>query len=158
PVYSARVFPGALILLLPLLLACEPARPASHALQTFPTPFSTEEAPRTGESALAPLPEHIELDERKVALGARLFRDLRLSFDGKVACNDCHALDRGGAAGERRSTLPGRKPVAVNVPSVFNAAFFFRFGWSGRFEDIGQQLDVAMNAPAVMANTWERAA
>lgn len=67
-------------------------------------------------------------------------------------------LDRGGANGEPRSNLPGRGPVAVNVPSIFNMAFEFRFGWSGRFEDIGEQLDAAMALPTAMAGTWQRAA
>jgi cytochrome c peroxidase len=67
-------------------------------------------------------------------------------------------LDRGGANGAPRSDLPGRGPVAVNVPSIFNMAFEFRFGWSGRFEDIGEQLDAAMALPAAMAGDWSRAA
>jgi cytochrome c peroxidase len=138
--------------------ACQPQARGRAPLRVFATPFSTEEAsPTATDSPFAPLPLALDLDPRKVALGARLYIDRRLSGDGLVACVDCHALDRGGANAEARSTLPGRKPVPVNVPSIFNAAFYFRFGWSGRFEDIGQQLDFAMQSPAAMAGTWGRA-
>jgi cytochrome c peroxidase len=75
-----------------------------------------------------------------------------------VSCADCHALDRGGGNGEARSSLPGRPPVQVNVPSLFNGAFYFRFGWSGKFRDIGEQLDFAMESRAAMAGTWRQAA
>lgn len=144
-------------LALALLVACRDEVPTVHSPETFATPFSTQEAPANGDSALAPLPQRLVLDPRKVALGARLFRDPRLSGDGKVACADCHALDRGGANGQARSQLPGRQPVGVNVPSVFNAAFNFRFGWGGGYEDIGEQIDFAMQAPAVMHSSWSKA-
>jgi cytochrome c peroxidase len=146
------------LLALALLVACRDEVPTVHSPETFATPFSTQEAPANGESALAPLPQRLVLDPRKVALGSRLFRDPRLSGDGKVACADCHALDRGGANGQARSQLPDRKPVGVNVPSVFNAAFNFRFGWGGGYEDIGEQIDFAMQAPAVMRSSWSKAA
>jgi cytochrome c peroxidase len=146
------------LLALALLVACRDEVAAVHSPEPFDTPFSTQEAPASGDSALAPLPQRLSLDARKVALGARLFRDARLSGDGKVACSACHALDRGGANGQARSKLPGRKPVGVNVPSVFNGAFNFRFGWGGGYEDIGEQIDFAMQAPAVMRGSWARAA
>lgn len=139
-----------------MLAACaQPVRGEAEP-QTFPTPFSSEAAP-SGE-AFAPLPHRLELDPTKVALGKRLFGDPRLSPDGRAACSSCHQLDHGGANGVARSDLAGRPPVPVNVPSIFNAAFSFRFGWSGRFADIGQQLDFAMQSRAAMASSWEYAA
>jgi cytochrome c peroxidase len=155
----AAVFRGIAAASIALCIAtCGDGGRAALAAETFATPFSTVEAPSTGEHAFAPLPQSIALDARKVALGARLFRDRRVSGDGRVSCVDCHMLDRGGANGAPRSDLPGRGPVAVNVPSIFNMAFEFRFGWSGRFEDIGEQLDAAMALPAAMAGDWSRAA
>jgi cytochrome c peroxidase len=139
------------------LLACRDGAVTASAATTFATPFSSLTA-EDGDNAFAPLPQSIDLDQRKVALGARLFRDKRVSGDGMVACVDCHAFDRGGANGLYRSDLPGRPPVAVNVPSIFNAAFAFRFGWSGKFEDIGQQLDAAMELKTAMRATWHGAA
>jgi cytochrome c peroxidase len=143
-----------------LLTACSREPVSTTELQAFPTPFSSNAAPPNGESAFAPLPLTLEpkLDARKVALGERLYVDPRLSGDGKVTCAHCHSLTQGGANGQARSLLPGRKPVGVNVPSIFNAAFFFRFAWSGRFADIAQQLDAAMESPAAMGGTFKHAA
>lgn len=124
-------------------------------MTTFPTPFATDEAPASGGHALAPLPQSITLDSAKVRLGERLFRDARISGDAKLACVDCHGLDNGGANGQAKSNFAGRKPVGVNVPSMFNSAFNFRFGWAGNLEDIGQQLDAAMESVAAMGGTWD---
>lgn len=147
---------------LPVLLwiaSCAASSGEPTAVRVFPTPFSTEEAPgAAAESPFAPLPLQLDLDPAKVALGEPLFRDPRLSGDRTVACVDCHALDRGGANGLARSKLATRPPVGVNVPSIFNAAFYFRFAWNGRFADIGEQLDVAMELPSAMAGTWAKAA
>jgi cytochrome c peroxidase len=128
--------------------------PESSAVVVFATPFSTVEAPSIEDSPVAPLPATVDLDPRKVALGKRLYFDKRLSGDGKCTCNDCHDLDRGGANGEAFSNLPNRPPVGVNVPTVFNAAFNFRFAWSGRFKDIGEQIDVALALKTAMAGNW----
>jgi cytochrome c peroxidase len=146
------------VLFVLLCVACGTERESSTGpATTFPTPFSTAEAPATGDRALAPLPQHLRFDPKKVELGKQLFRDVRISGDRKLACIDCHAFDRGGANGEAHSSFEGRKPVAVNVPSVFNSAFSFRFGWAGNLEDIGQQLDAAMESSAAMAGTWDEA-
>jgi cytochrome c peroxidase len=142
------------LIALALLTGCQDAAAPAPALQTFPTPFSSSTAPLNETQALAPLPQRLALDAAKVRLGERLFRDRRLSGDGKVSCADCHALDRGGAMGQPKSRLPDRKPVAVNVPSIFNMAFNDRFGWAGGYEDVGQQIDFAMQAAPVMRGSW----
>ncbi len=108
-------------------------------------------------AAIVPLPRGQQLDTRKVAVGERLYTDTRLSGDGLVSCQSCHALGKGGANGESRSNLPGRPPVPVNVPSVFNVAYDFRYAWNGRYERLEDQLDFAMTAAAAMAGTWARA-
>jgi len=52
-----------------------------------------------------------------------------------------------------RSALPGRKPVPVNVPTVFNVAYDFRYAWNGRFENLQGQIDFAMKSPAAMGGS-----
>lgn len=149
------------LLALTLCLACDASRQdaasRADAKDPFATPYSTEAASLSAGQALAPLPEKLDLDSRKVLLGKRLFFDRRLSGDSQVACSDCHDLKLGGAAGQPFSRLPNRKPVPVNVPSIFNLAFDFRFGWAGGYEDIGAQIDFAMTAPAVMNSSFESA-
>jgi cytochrome c peroxidase len=156
------------LLILTLFLACDSGKQEARSHEAlaltsaresepFPTPFSAEAAPLSAGQALAPLPEKLDLDRRKVLLGKRMFFDRRLSGDSKVACADCHDLKQGGAAGQAFSRLPDRKPVAVNVPTIFNLAFDFRFGWAGGYEDIGAQIDFAIKAPAVMNSSFEAA-
>lgn len=140
-----------------LLFGCDAKPSLAPVVETFATPFSGEAAAASTGQALAPLPQQVALDVRKVELGRQLFFDRRLSGDGKVACSDCHDFKFGGAAGQARSRLPNRPPVPVNVPTIFNLAFDFRFGWAGGYEDIGAQLDFAIAAPAVMHSSWESA-
>ena len=140
------------------LTACAQAAPDPPLTKVFATPFSAAAAPSSPDKALAPLPQHVQVDRRKAALGLELFDDTRLSGDGQVACSSCHSFEHGGALSERYSTLPGRPAVAVNVPSIFNASFNARFAWNGRFTDIGEQLDTAMRLPSAMASSWQAAA
>lgn len=143
--------------LLMLAGACSQPPAAPLPSSEVPTPFSADEAPGLADTLFAPLPASVTLDPKKVALGARLFPDPRLSGDGRVSCVSCHDLNKGGANGLAKSDLPGRGPVAVNVPTIFNAAYSFRFSWSGRFRDIGEQLDVAMFGKAALGGSWEQA-
>jgi cytochrome c peroxidase len=145
------------LLIVVLLFGCDAKPSMAPVVETFATPFSGESAASSAGQALAPLPQKIAFDARKVELGRRLFFDPRLSGDGKVACSHCHDFKLGGAAGQARSRLPNREPVAVNVPTIFNLAFDFRFGWAGGYEDIGAQIDFAMGAPTVMHSSWETA-
>jgi len=138
-----------------LLAACATETPVAGTVTVFPTPFSTAAAPSIEDSPVAPLPTDVDLDQRKVALGKRLFFDKRLSGDGKVSCHDCHNLNYGGSNGIAKSSLPDRPPVGVNVPTVLNAAFNFRFAWNGRFKDIAEQIDVALGLKTAMNSSWE---
>ncbi len=140
------------------VLGCTDRVEESSAVRVFPTPFSTAEAPASEGSPIAPLPTRVDLDARKVALGRRLYFDKRLSGDGLCSCDDCHDPKRGGSNGMEKSKLPNRAPVGVNVPTVFNAAFNFRFAWSGRFKDISEQIDTAMALPTAMNSSWPAAA
>ena len=111
----------------------------------------------TGDSpaALSPLPRRVPgLDPEQVALGRALFADRRLSKDGAIACGDCHQLALGGANGQRKSSFADRPPVAVNVPTIFNLAFDFRYAWNGRFERLEDQIDFALGLPSAMNHSW----
>ena len=48
---------------------------------------------------MVPLPLHLPADPAKVALGERLFHEVRLSGHNTMACVTCHRLERGGADG-----------------------------------------------------------
>jgi cytochrome c peroxidase len=109
------------------------------------------------DGVLAALPDTPPAPDLRVSLGARLFQDVRLSEDEKVACATCHNLALGGANAQPRSDLPGRAPVPVNVPTVFNLAYDFRYAWSGKFTDVGAQIDTALGLKEAMGTNWKSA-
>ena len=101
-----------------------------------------------------PVPEAIELDRDKVALGRDLFHEPRLSKDGSVSCASCHDLARGGGDGRRVSIgIEGRLGV-VNSPTVFNAVFNFKQFWDGRANTVEDQIDGPVQSPIEMGSIW----
>ncbi len=59
--------------------------------------------------------------EHQVALGAVLFRDERLSGDGKRACTSCHVPERAFTDGLTANRARGGAPLARNTPSVITS-------------------------------------
>lgn len=113
-------------------------------------------APWVGEP-ISPVPVRMALDERKVALGERLFSDPRLSANGSVSCASCHHLENGGVDHLARSRgVDGREGTA-NAPSVFNSGLNFRQFWDGRARTLEDQIDGPLQNPLEMANTWPNA-
>ncbi|USJ00434.1 c-type cytochrome [Xanthomonas prunicola] len=90
------------------------------------------------------------LDSRKVALGALLFNDRRLSGDSRVACTSCHHLASNGAAADAMTRMPGRAVPSFNTPTVFNATANFRLGWRGNFRSLEAQTASLLENPSVM--------
>lgn len=104
-----------------------------------------------------PIPEDAPVDTVRASLGERLFADPRLSHDGTVACTACHDLADGGDAGNIRTALAGRASGPVNVPTVFNLRYQFRWSWTGRWTVMSDQIDAAMRAPHSLATEPEAA-
>ena len=86
-----------------------------------------------------PIPEDNPQTPEKVALGERLFNDVRFSSDGTVSCANCHAAATGFADGV---------PVAVGVngllgtrnsPTIVNAAYNRTQFWDGRSPTLEDQ-------------------
>ncbi|MDP1635456.1 MAG: cytochrome-c peroxidase, partial [Gallionellaceae bacterium] len=104
-----------------------------------------------------PLPLKMALDERKVKLGERLFRDQSLSSDGSVSCSSCHNLDTGGVDRLPRSRGIGGRVGRINAPTVYNSGFNFRQFWDGRAASLEDQVDGPLQNSVEMANTWPQA-
>src|SRR5262249_6449894 len=116
---------------------------------------SEDRIPRTGEPiAPIPVPAVAPLDSAKLSLGERLFRDVRLSQDDKVACASCHTLERGGADGQVRSIGIDGRPLDFNTPTVFNAALSFRLNWRGNFRTLEEQAEAVLLDPRLMGTNW----
>jgi cytochrome c peroxidase len=104
---------------------------------------------------IQPIPLHIDLDEKKVTLGEKLFRDVRLSSDKKVACISCHGFDTGGVDRMTRSRGVNGQLNLVNTPTVFNSGFNFKLDWDGKHENLFINVDGPLLSPIIMGGKWE---
>lgn len=107
------------------------------------------------QAALQPLPDTMDVNPDKVALGEKLFHDTRLSKDNTISCASCHGLDKGGTDQLPFSVGVGGATGDINAPTVFNSAFQFIHFWDGRAANLEEQADGPVNNPIEMASNWE---
>jgi cytochrome c peroxidase len=86
-----------------------------------------------------PIPENNPPTEATVALGRRLFYDVRLSSDGSLSCASCHNPDTGFSDGRPHSAGFGGKFGTRNAPTVLNAAYSASQFWDGRAPSLEEQ-------------------
>lgn len=111
--------------------------------------------PEVMQAALQPLPDMMDVNAKKVALGEKLFNDVRLSKDNTIACATCHGLNKGGTDQLPFSVGVGGATGDINAPTVFNSAFQFIHFWDGRAANLEEQADGPVNNPIEMASNWE---
>jgi cytochrome c peroxidase len=114
------------------------------------------EVAQTDES-IQPIPQEISIDPPKVALGEKLFQDVRLSQTNKISCLSCHSFSLGGADRHSHSVGINGATTEVNTPTVFNARFNFRLNWNGKFTNLSNHLDALMTNSQVMGIQWPAA-
>ena len=102
---------------------------------------------RAGQEPITPIPQPPPADPLKLALGERLFADKELSRDGSRACSTCHDIDTNGADHNRRDRAVDGSELALNTPTVFNAALNFRLNWEGNFRTLEAQAESALRRP-----------
>jgi cytochrome c peroxidase len=108
---------------------------------------------RTGEP-IAPIPTVAPAAPAKLRLGERLFRDVRLSRDNRLACTSCHKLDQGGDDGQARSIGADGRLLDFNTPTVLNAALSFRLNWRGNFRTLEEQAEFVLLDSRLMGTSW----
>jgi cytochrome c peroxidase len=106
---------------------------------------------------LQPLPAAPSADSRVLALGEKLFTDLRFSSDGKVGCVTCHNSGHGGGDGRAKAAGAFGAIGDVNAPTVFNSGLNFVQFWDGRAASLEDQVSGPLTNPAEMGSTWEKA-
>jgi cytochrome c peroxidase len=104
---------------------------------------------------ITPLPNIVQIDSKKVALGKALFFDPILSRDGTVSCASCHDLWSGGDDGKEVSIGIEGKKGNINAPTVLNAVFNFRQFWDGRAKDLQEQAAGPIENPVEMGNNFQ---
>jgi cytochrome c peroxidase len=104
---------------------------------------------------IKPIPTDTKVDERRAALGEKIFSDKRLSKDNSVSCASCHALTTGGVDHTPVSTGIGGAKGPINAPTVFNAGFNFRQFWDGRASSLEEQATGPVHNPKEMGSNWQ---
>ncbi|NBJ13028.1 cytochrome c peroxidase [Microvirga arsenatis] len=80
----------------------------------------------------APMPTGNATTPEKVALGAMLFEDPRLSGDGTVSCATCHQAELSFTDGVPRHEGHDGQPLDRRTPSLWNTAWGLSWFWDGR--------------------------
>ena len=111
--------------------------------------------PHLGEPLL-PLQPYPDLDPDKVALGDRLYHDVRLSADNSISCSSCHDLSTNGS--DSRPSSIGINDVSgpIKAPTVYNAAYNFAQFWDGRAADLEEQAAGPVHNPIEMGSNWKQ--
>jgi cytochrome c peroxidase len=76
------------------------------------------------------VPADNPMSEAKVALGAVLFSDPRLSVTGAYSCASCHRPELAFTDGLAAAVGATGEHHARNTPTLFNAAYHTSFGWA----------------------------
>ncbi len=117
-------------------------------------PAKVHKATVIREEPIQPIPLHVDLDERKVVLGDKLFDEVQLSTDNSVSCSTCHHIETNGTDNKVRSLGLGGAEGPINTPTVFNAGFSFRQFWDGRAFSLEEQIDGPLHNPKEMGSNW----
>lgn len=101
---------------------------------------------------IVPIPEKVNLNPEKVALGEKLFFDANLSKDGTVACVSCHLFQFGTTDRQSVSMGVDNQKGTLNSPPIFNARYNIAQFWDGRAKDLFDQIHGPMTNPVEMGN------
>ena len=107
---------------------------------------------------IQPIPA-VQSDPAKVALGEKMYNDMRISLDGTVSCATCHVLKNGGASDAAHRTSEGINGQfgGINAPTVFNAVFNVEQFWNGRAHTLADQAAGPPENPLEMGDqTWDQ--
>jgi cytochrome c peroxidase len=90
------------------------------------------------------VPADNPMSAAKVALGEKLFADPRLSVTGRYSCRSCHAPGQAFTDGRARSLGATGAVLALNAPTLLNAAYSPSLGWN---DDGVTSLEQQMRGP-----------
>ena len=98
---------------------------------------------RAGEVPLGlppvPIPADNPQTPEKIALGDKLFNDVRFSSTGQVSCATCHDTKRGFIDALPVSEGINKLTGTRNAPTVVNAVYFTTQFWDGRSPSLEDQ-------------------
>jgi cytochrome c peroxidase len=104
---------------------------------------------------IKPLPNEVRLDDKKVALGARLFGDVRFAKNNDVSCLSCHDFLRSGGADARQRPIgTGGAKHVINAPTVLNSDLNIAQLWDGGSQSLEAVVNRVVKAPLVFNSSW----
>lgn len=111
---------------------------------------------RQKEYDIRPIPQttFFRPDLEKANLGESLFGDKRLSNDESRSCSSCHSLNQGGTSRPPAESTNTVGEPALNVPTVFNAAYNIAQYWDGRAANLKEQALAAVTNKNELAAEW----
>ena len=95
------------------------------------------------------------VDDKKIALGQKLFHDTSLSGDNTLSCASCHDLTKGGTDQAKVATGIKGQQGPINSPTVFNAMYNVAQFWDGRAKDLQAQAAGPVANPGEMGEQWD---
>jgi cytochrome c peroxidase len=123
-------------------------------LLLVPLPLhSLEATDLVADEPITPIPEPRISDPAKVALGRRLFEDVRLSGGNTHSCTACHDLRGNGASSKDHDVGTDGVPLPFNTPTLFNAGLSFRLNWEGSFRSLESEAAATIENPQLMAGS-----
>jgi cytochrome c peroxidase len=99
---------------------------------------------------VVPVPPDNPATPEKIALGAALFADTRLSSNGTKACISCHDPAQGFSDGQSRGQGVAGVALKRNTPSLWNLAWGKSFFWDGRAATLEAQARGPIEHPLEM--------
>ena len=99
------------------------------------------------------LPDPGPEDATLVALGKKLYFDMRLSVNGTQSCNSCHDITGGRMGADTTPTSVGALGIEGerNSPTVVNAGLHIAQFWDGRVKTLQEQAKGPLLHPKEMA-------
>jgi len=97
-----------------------------------------------------PVPMANPMTPAKIELGKQLYFDTRLSKNGKVSCNTCHNVMKGGDDNLPVSNGINNKHGGRSAPTVWNSAYLSVQFWDGRAPSLEEQAKGPMLNPVEM--------
>lgn len=101
--------------------------------------------------AQPPIPATNPQSAAKVALGAQLFFDARLSPDGSVSCLSCHNVLAGGDDNRSRSLGVAGVKTSRNAPGLWNVGFYTIYFRDGRATSLEHAVEEQLLSAEAMA-------
>jgi cytochrome c peroxidase len=105
-------------------------------------------------AAPPPAPADNPLTADKIALGAALFADPRLSGSGERSCASCHMPERAFTDGYARARAHTRAPLLRNTPTLWNLAWATHYFWDGRAATLEAQAQGPIEAADELGGDW----